>query len=865
MTLRGLLTCLGVLAWALAGADSRATQQVVLHIDAQPVRAALQQFGEQTGLQVLMRLSGKAVDDIRTAPVKGEFTVMAALEQLLADTGLRYEFVNDRTVRVSTPSGEHPVSLSNGRDDTQKSLLLAQGRTDAGARLSPAGAADDQSRNTPNSRATDANDALEEIVVTAQKREERLQDVPVPVTAVPAESLVKSGLLRLQDYYTKVPGLNLTMVDDGFTSVAIRGVTAGGIGSSPTVGIVVDDIPFGATFIVNGYGEAATDIDPSELARIEVLRGPQGTLYGANSMGGLLKFVTVDPSTSGVSGHVQVGTSSVSKGSDLGYSFRGAVNVALSDTFAIRASGSARRDPGYIDNVQSGEEDVNLIDTETGRLAALWRPNEDFSLKLSAQYQHSKRDGSFEVDLPGPLGPRPLSELQQATVPGTGWQEHEYQTYSAIITRKLGAAELTSLTGYGVKRISNLQDYSPALAGLAQLFFQAGGFTIGGTDRMTKISEELRFSTPVGERVDWMLGAFYTHENRHVPYKFRAVNPSTGAVAGIAYEGDDPQSYTEYAAFTDLTFKLTERFDVQVGARGSRNKITYSNTSTGIFNTQLLGQPFTNTQPELDSTETPVTYLFSPRLKVSQDLMVYARLASGYRPGGFNINPFIRAAGQGEFRHDTTENYEIGIKGNAFDQAFSFDASLYYIDWKDIQLQISDPTNVTIKYVVNAGAAVSKGAELSIVLKPLNGLTVSAWGAYNDAELTGVPANSSLTAAPGDRLPYSARRSGSLSLDQEFPLTATLRGFAGGSVSYVGERKGQFLPGGLFQGTFPAYAQVDLRAGVRFDAWAIDAFVNNATDKRGVLRNGHDSLMGLAYRVTYIQPRTIGLSLTRDF
>jgi outer membrane receptor protein involved in Fe transport len=248
---------------------------------------------------------------------------------------------------------------------------------------------------------------------------------------------------------------------------------------------------------------------------------------------------------------------------------------------------------------------------------------------------------------------------------------------------------------------------------------------------------------------------------------------------------------------------------------------------------------------------------------MSPDVMLYARLASGFRPGGPNstCGPGVPC----EFGADETRNYELGIKGQVFDRALSFEASVYRIDWDDIQLGVTAPSG--IGYTDNGGKAKSQGAELSIEMRPLTGMLLSAWVAYNDAELTEVPLLSSLVAAAGDRLPYSSRRSGNLSLDQEFPLGARLTGTIGGSVSYIDDRKGIFqrTGAGTARQTFPAYAQVDFRAGARWDTWSLNAFVNNLTDRRGVLRGGLDAVISNPASFTYIQPRTVGLNLAKDF
>jgi iron complex outermembrane recepter protein len=692
--------------------------------------------------------------------------------------------------------------------------------------------------------------ALEEVIVTAQKRAERLQDVPIPVTALEAEILATTNQLRIQDYYTRVPGLSLTLGGDaGAPILAIRGVTTGGI-TNPTVGLLVDDVPYGSS-TSNGAGWSVPDIDPSELARVEVLRGPQGTLYGASSIGGLLKFVTVDPSTEALSARMQAGTSTVEGGDDLGYQVRGSVNAPLGDTFAVRVSGSTRRDPGYIDNVQTGERDVNEIDSESGRLSALWTPSDAFSLKLSALLQDVEAKGSAEAHrVPG------LDELEQDTLTGTGGYRRKTQSYAATLTAQLGAAELTSLTGYSVDEFSSNLDATPVLAGAADFFFGVSGAPDPINSETAKLTQELRLSVPLGDSVEWLIGAFYTDEDTDVVQDILAQDPVTGEVVGTLFHGVAPTTYEEYAAFTNLTFQLTEQFDIQVGARQSENRQTYAQVLTGAF------FPTPVITSEVRSKDSAFTYLVTPRWKITPELMLYARIASGYRPGGPNTNTgFIGVPS--EFSADTTDNYELGIKGSALDRALSFEASVYHIRWSDIQLQLRDPVQLAM-YFDNAGKARSQGAELSLSAESDGGFSVSGWVAWTDAELgEDIPATAfNAVGESGDRLPYSSRFSGNLSLEQQFTLTNNVSAFAGGSVSYVGDRKGIFR-GVPQRETFGSYTQIDLRAGVSYESWTITAFANNVGDKRGVLRGGLDSFVPTYY--TYIQPRTVGVSLTKSF
>ena len=305
------LLCLSVVGLSF-GADAHASIRKTISIPAQGLGPALNAFAKERDLQVVYR--SEIVGSLRTGGASGDLTVDEALNQLLNGTGLTYRYVDDKTVTIlpagAASSQEQGTALPvTGDDPSGASAAAKEGKKDSssGFRLAQL----DQGKNSQSS-SVDRNTAtsqdsskseITEIVVTAQKKSERLQDVPVPVTAIDADTLVNSNQLRLQDYYTSVPGLSVTPRIQSSLILAIRGITTGP--TNPTVGVTVDDVPYGSS-TSNGGGAVVPDIDPGDLARVEVLRGPQGTLYGANSMGGLLKFVTVDPSTDAVSGHVQV-------------------------------------------------------------------------------------------------------------------------------------------------------------------------------------------------------------------------------------------------------------------------------------------------------------------------------------------------------------------------------------------------------------------------------------------------------------------------------------------------------------------------------------------------------------------------------
>lgn len=826
-------------SWAAADLD----ETINFHISSQPLDTALLEFSRQAHIQ--LAINAGSLRQIMAPTINGQKVAGAALTELLVDSGLGYGTVG-HTVTVAPKTAEESAAEPASTNHSERSTSagpVARISSDTGAGSS--GKPPESGKPSPTE--------VPEVLVSAEKRSERLQDVPVPVTAISGAELAEQNQLRLQDYYTNVPGLTVTPRVQSSLILSIRGITTGP--TNPTVGVTVDDVPYGAS-TSNGGGAVVPDIDPGDLARVEVLRGPQGTLYGANSMGGLLKFVTVDPSTSALSGSAQAGTSSVHNGAELGYNVRGSVNVPLSDTVAVRASGFTREDPGYIDNVETGQTGINETRVSGGRLSGLWRPADVVTLKLSALYQKTEGDGSNDVDKPlaGYTLP-PLGDLQQSYVRGSGGYDRRIQAYSATLTAKIAGIDITSLSGYNINQFSDSFDASYQLGGATQAVFGVGGAPIFSDNKTDKVTQEIRLSASVGEYFDWQFGGFYTHEDSSYEQNVFAVVPTTGVVVAKAIDLSFPSTYKEYAAFADLTYHVTNQFDIQVGGRESKIKQTSSQSES----IPLAGITSPIITPQANSDGNAFTYLVTPRFKISEDFMLYSRLASGYRPGGPNLS----AGGivPLQFNPDKTQNYEIGAKTELFDHRLSIDTSLYYIAWKDIQLSLINP-QTGVGYFINGGRAKSQGVELSVQSRPLEGLTVSAWGVWDEAVLTeNFPPNNAYGMA-GDRLPYSSRFSANASVEQDFALPSNATGYVGAAVRYVGDRKGIFTATADRQ-DLSAYADADLRTGVKYQSWTLNIFLNNVLDRRGVVAGGIGDSPPFAF--TYIQPRTVGASVSKTF
>jgi iron complex outermembrane receptor protein len=719
--------------------------------------------------------------------------------------------------------------------------------------------------STTASAPTEPSGEIQEIIVTAEKREENLKDVPVPVSVISADSLIERNQVLLIDYATTVPAFAVTPVIGSQQSLSIRGVTTGGLGI-PTVGVLIDDIPFGDSTRIY-----VPDFDPGDIAQIEVLRGPQGTLYGADSMGGLLKYDTVQPNTERLSGNVLAGVGGIENGNSAGYTVRGSLNIPLTQTLAARISAFDREDPGYINNILLNKDAINGQRVYGGRAALRWSASDEFSATLSALYQHTAQDGSSDFNIG-------LKDLQQNEVAGAGVSTEEIQAYSATLKAKAGIFDITSLSGYSINQTTNHNDLSVNYGGFTERFYGAGGALITFPSETKKFTEELRVSFPVVNRLDAFVGLFYTHESLDDLSYFQATDVLTGQIVQNEARYHDPRStYEEYAVFGNLDYHITDQFDVQFGIRASHiDNVFQPYLQWPGFSSPL---PPSNTvcdssciTPGATAKASPINYLVTPRYKISEDVMVYFRFATGYRPGGANVN--FGSAPQfvpQQYNPDETKNYELGVKADFLDHKLAIDASLYYIDWSNIQIQLEVPVNCGCAlpgnlYQGNGAGAKSEGLELSATLKPLTGMTIGGWIAYDNAVLTQSFSAGTFGLA-GDRLPFSPTISGRLSIEQRFPIGNSATGSLGADESYVGDRIGIFQNdqgNGVYppRHDYPGYATFDLHAGLQSGSWSANLYANNVLDRRGLLGDGGSFQPTVLF---YIKPRTFGVNMSKSF
>ena len=686
-----------------------------------------------------------------------------------------------------------------------------------------------------------------EIIVTAQKREERIQDVPISISVVDQEQILNSGASQLIDYAAYVPGFQVDNAGSpGRSTLSLRGVAP--IGPSATVGIYLDDAPIGSSGIYNRSQVFTLDLLPYDIERLEVLRGPQGTLYGASSIGGLLKYVTVQPRLDRMSVHAGGEIFDIAHGDGLGWgvNFMGSVPI-IKDQLAVSASYSRRDTPGYIDNILRGEDDVNDAVQKGGRLAVLWQPADNLQVQLTALRQKTESDNfgvvyeTFNNKPPAP-GASFLSTNSQLPEPF----HSDFHFYSGRLAYDFGFAELSSTTSYSKLEILETADASRAFGPIW------GGLAIFPASlHQKKFTEEVRLTSASSQRFEWMVGFFYTDEDNDHQQIVHALDLQGNANAfdPFAIVGL-PNKYMEYALFGNATYKFNDRVHLTGGLRWAKNEQTF----TQSFAIPLLG--LVSGGPG-ESEEDVFTFSISPQFNISRDAMVYARIASGYRPGGPNVAlPGFPATVDSE----TVTSYEAGVKANFLDRVVSLDAAVYLLDWND--LQIGQAFANGINGLVNAGTAKSKGFEAALSVYPLPGLTLGANFAYADSECTQTTPN----CTDGDRLPNIPKASGALTANYDFPLSGTAEGHVGGAFRFVGDRisGAESAPD-----TIPVdgYSTLDLNGSVTFDnRWTVRAYVRNLFDTEGRITSNRADTVNPGFISTVpLQPRTIGLAAEVSF
>ena len=748
------------------------------------------------------------------------------------------------------------------------------------------GATAAQAQDEPATTATTTagqEEGDETIYVTAERRTERLIEVPQSVSSVSEETLERQQADSFLDYAPLVPGLGIEQSTPGEARITLRGINTGSVGS--TVATYLDETPFGSSSSLGNAAVLASDFDTFDMARIEVVRGPQGTLYGSNALGGVLKFVSNAPDPSRFEARVQAGLELV-EGGGIGPNANAMVNVPIGSIAAVRASAFYRENDGFIGRIGLPGDDVNGSRSYGGRLSLLVEPSDALSIRLSALAQNidANTASSFDAD------PVTLDPIDVDPFTGTALgdrlvrteffpitNEVEYRLYNATINWDLGFGTVTSATSYGVLDQAQLTDNTSTLGGLVTFLYGSAtplGIFLDARINQEKFTQEVRLASNSDGPLEWVVGGYYTDESVDLLQDFRIFEQGSLTIRDPTLLGQADfaaisllSSYEEIAGFANLTYHITPRWEVSAGGRYSHNSQQSDQRIDGAFVLLTGGTP-----PDIqagESSESVFTWSLSTLYELTDNASIYARVAKGYRPGGPNVVP--PGAGPDfpfEFVADTLVSYEVGVHLQSPDRVFSLDAAAFYQDWNDILVFASVDTDVgPVGVNANGQAARSLGLEASATVRPITGLNILANLAWTDAELKGdTPAITG--GLDGDRLPFVPEIAASLSVDYEFPIGGDAEAFVGATARVVGEQAANF--DAAFRAAFgraseiSGYGALDLRAGVETDRWNLTAFIRNATDERDAIDIGGFSA-GEPISVVPLRPRTFGVTVGLTF
>jgi outer membrane receptor protein involved in Fe transport len=725
--------------------------------------------------------------------------------------------------------------------------------------------------------ADEAPQTLDKVVVTAQKREQAALDVPASVTAISAERLANSGMSKIQDYVAQVPGMSITS-NGGNMQVTLRGISTGATPSSATTAIYIDEAPIGS---VNAYTAGANlvpDLDPAELRRIEVLKGPQGTLYGAGAVGGLLRYVTAEPDFNRTSGGMTLGASSVAHGGE-GYLARAMVNLPLGDAgdMGLRFSAFTRNEPGYIDNINPllHEQDANPIRTRGGRLAFAWKFAPDWKLKAQVLTQRLEADESNAVDVNGQtLEPITVPYEVNNRVPVFGGSRLDLGNIT--VNGVVGPFSIVSSTTLQTIDGRGANDASLSYGTLLALLAGQPGLNVqfDQNTHTRRFVQELRAqATALDGRLDYEAGVYYTKEdNQNRLPTMKTWDAATGAPKPVVIPGTSvpypdglatariDTDYEEVSVFANATYALTENFDLQAGIRWGQDRQHYDQLYTGL----LFTPPVALVQ---DSKNSKTTWLLTGRYKLSRNDSLYARVATGYRPGGPSAATPVTGASP-VVGPDSLTSAELGWKSVFAEGKASFEAAVFNTRWNDVQIQTNKAGS---NFLVNGGQAVSRGAEATLAVYPAAGLGLRATVGYTDAHLTEDTTKVLVGTAPlgkaGDDMPFVPRLTGALAADYRFALTGDWSASLGTAVAYTGERRSDFS--GKPNIELPSYTTLNFSAAVENANWRFAAYLKNATDADGIILLADRGLQPFTPTAPYgagiIQPRTIGVEASYRF
>jgi len=772
------------------------------------------------------------------------------------------------------------------------------------------------SANAQTAESSAPDTGLEEVKITAERYSATIQDTPISISALSGEDLTSAGITSVEDITRTVPGLSMRSAGPGQSEYEARGIAANG-GASATVGFYLDEVPLSSPTL-DQVGKVMIDPDLYDINRVEVLRGPQGTLYGSGSMGGAIKIVTNQPKLDVFEGSVQ-GTVSGTEGGGLNGGGNAMFNLPIGDTMALRVVGTDTYRSGWIDRVvlnpfppdttynpgggttgpylrgnvlaapvQTVDKDDNTEYLNGGRVSLLFQPNSALTITASALAQHMSMGAYDEFD--SPPGSHYLSRYEPFNIAEP--ISDDIHIESLTIVANLGFADLTSATAYYDRQEMQTQDGSESIsvdnnnlpngssAGTPPTFSSYLPSPYSENDYTRQLSQEVRLTSRGNDRLHWTVGAFWSELNSvWVEYGYSPDN--VNQPNGVFYESDNPYRMEQAAVFFDGSFKITDAWKFSTGARWYDYKSRQFELEWGSDAPNLL-------PPSAPLGNYVSNSGFNPRFNLAysptEDLDAYVSASRGFRPGGVNQifpppnePPFCSQAPL-TFGSDSVWDYELGEKSKMFNNWLTVNGDIFYIVWDGVQQ--TPLINCGYEYITNAGNGRSFGPELEIDAKLSTSWTMQLSGAYTDAVITNVDAGYKTFlqsvnpgGAPTCRDSSTTCYAPILNVPKEtanltLVYSKTVNGYtfsARATDGFVGPTVDEAFYFGI---RLPSYNLVNTRVAMAGDKWSCALFVTNVTDKVAEISSNNTSFqfnIPQVIRYSTNQPRTFGTQIDYRF
>ncbi len=714
-----------------------------------------------------------------------------------------------------------------------------------------------------------------EIIVTATRRNESLQDVPLSVTAFSQHELTQKGIVGYEKLARETPGVIVNKASENFNNFTARGISTNGYsaGLQTTVAIYLDELP------LSTIGNTVT-LNPNlfDIKRIEFLRGPQGTLFGSGSLSGALRILTNDPELDEFDSSALVDIGVTPEGGGVRQRYNAMVNLPLvTDTLALRVVGYYRHEDGYVDNLGTGVKNANTLKDWGGRAILLWKPTDRLGVRLEGSYEDSYPEDS---SLTNPMLGKRLRYSEKPDIFAS-----KMAIYNGTIDYQFDGAHLTSSTTYS---------HSPGkfYVDLAGTFNTPGTsslpipfFLIDDANYKTFV-EETRIVSDPGGKIDWVIGGYYLHreldlngQERSSP-AYLAAHGITGLPADATFYqfGSDTRAY-ELAGFGQLTYHFTDNFWATGGLRYGKYGTTvdvYPGYNSNYFTLALFGLsgPATITPIAASTTKYPsaarLSWKASVSFKPSPALTAYATVATGYRTPVYNaragsvsiVDPtdIIIPEGAGS---DNLTNYEVGLKGRWLNGKLTANLAAYFIDWRNIQVQANRPSD-SVQFATNVGRAISKGIEFELTALPVRGLSLRLNGSFNDGKVVSLTDSEALISGAVDDARLAAPHfQGAASATYTYDLPSEAHGFTSVALQHVGSFPNTFpntpgtgAPSRLFDYT-DSYENLDIQTGVRIRNLTATLYMENVTNNQPVTYIHPENF--IYNRYLRLRPRTFGI------